>query len=69
MFIIILTCFFKFLWIIIDPFILEGKLTRGAERVMAELIYSFLYTVFAIVLMVWYTLYEEIYDVLNAIDI
>jgi len=62
-------CFFNILWISIDPLLLKGILKRYWERILDEISYSFLYTVYAIVVLVWYSIYDEIYEILDAKNI
>ena len=43
----------KILWISIDPFVFKNTLHRSLERFLAELIYSLLYSLYGMVLIVW----------------
>ena len=47
----------KIIWLFIDPFIQFEAIDRKIERVLDELIYSFIFAIFAIILIVWYTLF------------
>ena len=53
MLMVLLICITKLLWITIDPYIFYGILHRSVERVLAEIIYSLLYCLYSMVLMVW----------------
>jgi len=64
---IICICILKVVWISIDPFLVNGFfIHRSFERYLAELVYSFIYGIFAVILIVWYTIYVDIANIYNA---
>lgn len=42
-----------------DPYLISGYFTRITERMINEFIYSVLFTLFGIILIVWYSIFEE----------
>ena len=40
--------------------LLKDILDRRGERVLAEIVYSILFAIYGIILIVWYTMYDEI---------
>ncbi|CAD8078619.1 unnamed protein product [Paramecium primaurelia] len=56
--IILSTC--KLIWLILDPFeIYKGK-TIVIERLLSEVVYTLLFYIYGCLLIVWYTMYDEI---------
>ena len=55
-----LFCIVKIIWLALDPFNNYQRISRIAERVLAEIVYSILFAIYAILLIVWYSLYDEI---------
>ena len=52
--IIFIICVLRVIWLTVDPFIMLNRLHRSLERVLYEIVFSFLYTLFSIILFVWY---------------
>jgi len=52
--------FTRILWLAIDPFGYHLVLHRSIERVLFETTFSILFWIYAIVLWVWYSIYEEL---------
>ncbi|CAD8177261.1 unnamed protein product [Paramecium pentaurelia] len=50
----------KILWLSLDPFQLYDYKERVCERILAEVVYTILFYIYGILLMVWYTMYDEI---------
>ncbi|CAD8172583.1 unnamed protein product [Paramecium octaurelia] len=50
----------KILWLALDPFQLYDYKERVCERILAEVVYTILFYIYGILLMVWYTMYDEI---------
>jgi hypothetical protein len=38
----------------------KGYIERVSERIISEIVYSILFAIYAIILIIWYTLYDEI---------
>jgi len=57
---IFLICLLRILWLSIDPFGYHLVLHRSIERVLFETIFSVLFWIYAIILWVWYSIYEEL---------
>lgn len=43
----------RILWLLLDPFLMFYRINRAIERILFEIIYSLLYTLFSIILFVW----------------
>ncbi|CAD8086015.1 unnamed protein product [Paramecium sonneborni] len=56
----ILFSILKILWLGLDPFQLYDYKERVCERILAEVVYTILFYIYGILLMVWYTMYDEI---------
>ncbi|CAK56859.1 unnamed protein product (macronuclear) [Paramecium tetraurelia] len=56
----ILFSILKILWLALDPFQLYDYKERVCERILAEVVYTILFYIYGILLMVWYTMYDEI---------
>ena len=63
---IILCCSIRIAWLALDPFLFRGYQTRSVERLLAEVPFSILFSVYQIILIVWYSLYEEISTVIRS---
>ncbi|CAD8156396.1 unnamed protein product [Paramecium octaurelia] len=50
----------KIVWLILDPFQPFDGDKRVFERILAEVVYTILFYIYGILLMVWYTMYDEI---------
>ncbi|CAD8171539.1 unnamed protein product [Paramecium pentaurelia] len=50
----------KILWLSLDPFKPFDGDKRMFERILAEVVYTILFYIYGILLMVWYTMYDEI---------
>jgi hypothetical protein len=50
----------KIIWLSSDPFVVHNILAREWERFLGEIIYSFLYIIYAVVLIVWYQIYDDL---------
>lgn len=65
MVLIVCISFLKIIWLSTDPFLFHGYLERRSERILDETTYSLLLAVYVVVLVVWYSIYEEICFILN----
>ncbi|CAK63340.1 unnamed protein product (macronuclear) [Paramecium tetraurelia] len=52
------TC--KLIWLILDPFEVYKGNTTVIERLLAEIVYTILFYIYGCLLIVWYTMYDEI---------
>ncbi|CAD8094936.1 unnamed protein product [Paramecium sonneborni] len=52
------TC--KLIWLILDPFEIYGGNSTVIERLLAEIVYTILFYIYGCLLIVWYTMYDEI---------
>ncbi|CAD8084851.1 unnamed protein product [Paramecium sonneborni] len=50
----------KIIWLALDPFQFYDYNERVCERILAEVVYTILFYIYGILLMVWYTMYDEI---------
>ncbi len=50
----------KVIWLAADPYSLKNYLPRMAERLLDEITYSILFAIYAVILIVWYSIYETI---------
>ena len=49
----------RILWINIDPFLFLGIWNRSIERLLYEIVYSLLFSIYSIILWVWYYIFEK----------
>ncbi|CAD8082361.1 unnamed protein product [Paramecium sonneborni] len=56
--IILSTC--KLIWLILDPFEIYIGKTIVIERLLSEVVYTLLFYIYGCLLIVWYTMYDEI---------
>ncbi|CAK78489.1 unnamed protein product (macronuclear) [Paramecium tetraurelia] len=50
----------KLIWLILDPFEIYRGQTTVIERLLAEVVYTILFYIYGCLLIVWYTMYDEI---------
>ncbi|CAD8107613.1 unnamed protein product [Paramecium primaurelia] len=50
----------KLIWLILDPFEVYRGNTIVIERLLAEIVYTILFYIYGCLLIVWYTMYDEI---------
>ncbi|CAD8082653.1 unnamed protein product [Paramecium primaurelia] len=50
----------KLIWLILDPFEIYSGNTTVIERLLAEVVYTLLFYIYGCLLIVWYTMYDEI---------
>ncbi|CAK83497.1 unnamed protein product (macronuclear) [Paramecium tetraurelia] len=56
--IVMSTC--KLIWLILDPFEIYKGRTIVIERLLSEVVYTLLFYIYGCLLIVWYTMYDEI---------
>lgn len=61
LFLIFTMSIFKLAWLIVDPYLFTGRLPRILERLLNELTFSMIYSVYATILYIWYSLTERIF--------
>ena len=59
----------RILWITIDPFIFKGVWPRLIERLLYETVYSLLFSIYAIILWVWYYEFSQFNSKILALGI
>lgn len=52
----------KLLWLLIDPFVFLGRFSRILERLLNEMTFSLIYSAYATILYIWYSLTEKIFN-------
>ena len=50
----------KIIWIMTDPFTMENIMPRHYERILGEITYSVLFAIYGVILLAWYSIYDEV---------